>query len=1195
MIQITADTRRAVVTNKELLTTGSAGIQVQFTLSEDWAGLAKVAVFRQGDEGEKVDCVLDSDLTCVVPPEVLTTADEVVFIGVYGSNGQGTIIIPTIWASAGVVRPGTEPNTPAAAEPTPEIWAQILSVAQDAEETADAAMSYVEAGLQDLTELEASVEAAESSRVSAEQSRVAAENQRVSTENNRVSAENTRAANENARDSAETERNTAEQSRATAENSRASAESARVSAEQERVAAEQYREEKYAEYVQTVTDAAADARASATAAARSATDAATSASEAADSANQASSSATGAATSSSQASSSAASASTSATAASTSETNAANSATAAAGSASAAATSAQNASNSATAAAGSATAAQTAQGAAEDAQDAAETAAASVSASAAQITKNTSDISELTRQISDTKSAFKALDCEIISVATYTNIGTDKTIWQTSGLPTITEDMYACLFADSGIASDIETPFYINLAYSTGSAVETAISLNKITKIQLDTTREGQKTRFVFRRSNSTLSESIMSSWSYIIVKGTPNKETIDQINKAINVYYKEQENVDAINAADITNTSADYVLLNLANGRIDSHTDPVNIITDPSRVITKDILDFSAVERISISAESGYKFSVLCYSGVTESSFTNEYNWTDSLNILLCRKHIRIFGKKTSGNITPKEFANNIHISIEPVTIQQNLDEISLVNSLTVYDKNSLLYDANINSDGDFVSNNGYTTRLFRAVPGDTITGKVRCAGDKKAFAVYDKNGVLKYSITGVGMNATTNVNYTFGADDCYFVFCSFYTDAAKNIFSAKYKSNRSITFHPATEQVITMTNFNGMFMRGGLNGQSKTWLQSYKYGIVQREAYPIRLNTGDIIFLADNTNVHFRAMYLVDGENTRSISEWISNGTYIAPSPGIYWVEVETTPQVEVTNINDYVSLVRVLKYGDIYDAINNSLISCQKTDWHVKSINHRGMNLFAPENTMPAFELSVKMGWKYIETDIAVTAPDTNNPDGVIVLLHDSTINRTARNADGTNISETINIGDITYEQALTYDFGIWKGTQYARTKIPTLDEFLKFCRKASVFPYLDLGSITDTTLINAVVALVKRNGMENNTTILATNDYALETVAAKSKIVRLGLIDSPSSRSIEKILAIRETKSNEIFIDAQTGTYNTEEIISALIEAEMPLETYAPDSISEVISLDPYVTGVTSDYLVAGKVFYDNVLT
>ena len=251
MIQITVDTRRAVVTNKELLTTGSAGIQVQFTLSEDWAGLSKMAVFRLGDDGQKVDVVLDSSLTCVVPPEVLTLDGEVVFIGVYGHNGQGTVIIPTIWASAGVVKPGAEPETPASAEPTPAIWAQILDVAQGAEETATEAMSLVESGLQDLTVLEASVEAAESSRVDAEQSRVAEENQRVDAEDSRVLAEDARVTNENARNDAEIARAAAEQSRVTAENARASAEGDRATAEQTRQSNEAARAEAEAERVAT--------------------------------------------------------------------------------------------------------------------------------------------------------------------------------------------------------------------------------------------------------------------------------------------------------------------------------------------------------------------------------------------------------------------------------------------------------------------------------------------------------------------------------------------------------------------------------------------------------------------------------------------------------------------------------------------------------------------------------------------------------------------------------------------------------------------------------------------------------------------------------------------------------------------------------------------------------------------------------
>ena len=146
MITITANTRQATVTNKELLTSGSAGIEVKFTLSEDYDGLETIAVFRAGDASDatKVDVVLDSSLECVVPSETLEDEGEVLFIGVYAANSGGTVIIPTVWASAGVVKPGTEPNTPADAEPTPSIWAQILSVAEDAEAAAGSAVTIAE-------------------------------------------------------------------------------------------------------------------------------------------------------------------------------------------------------------------------------------------------------------------------------------------------------------------------------------------------------------------------------------------------------------------------------------------------------------------------------------------------------------------------------------------------------------------------------------------------------------------------------------------------------------------------------------------------------------------------------------------------------------------------------------------------------------------------------------------------------------------------------------------------------------------------------------------------------------------------------------------------------------------------------------------------------------------------------------------
>jgi glycerophosphoryl diester phosphodiesterase len=50
------------------------------------------------------------------------------------------------------------------------------------------------------------------------------------------------------------------------------------------------------------------------------------------------------------------------------------------------------------------------------------------------------------------------------------------------------------------------------------------------------------------------------------------------------------------------------------------------------------------------------------------------------------------------------------------------------------------------------------------------------------------------------------------------------------------------------------------------------------------------------------------------------------------------------------------------------------------------------HRGGASDAPENTMPAFEYAVGIGYRYIETDVQVTS------DGVLVAFHDNDLQRT-----------------------------------------------------------------------------------------------------------------------------------------------------------------------------------------------------
>lgn len=106
------------------------------------------------------------------------------------------------------------------------------------------------------------------------------------------------------------------------------------------------------------------------------------------------------------------------------------------------------------------------------------------------------------------------------------------------------------------------------------------------------------------------------------------------------------------------------------------------------------------------------------------------------------------------------------------------------------------------------------------------------------------------------------------------------------------------------------------------------------------------------------------------------------------------------------------------------------------------------HRGVSTEYPENTMPAFLAAAEQGYGAIELDVGVTK------DGVFVLIHDDTINRTARNRDGSPIEKPLALCDLTYEETLQYDFGIWFHKKFAGTPLPLLKDVLDMAQKAGI---------------------------------------------------------------------------------------------------------------------------------------------
>jgi glycerophosphoryl diester phosphodiesterase len=117
--------------------------------------------------------------------------------------------------------------------------------------------------------------------------------------------------------------------------------------------------------------------------------------------------------------------------------------------------------------------------------------------------------------------------------------------------------------------------------------------------------------------------------------------------------------------------------------------------------------------------------------------------------------------------------------------------------------------------------------------------------------------------------------------------------------------------------------------------------------------------------------------------------------------------------------------------------------SMQKSKSSDAPVLAIGHRGASGYAPEHTVAAYDRAIELGADYIEQDLQLTK------DGVLVALHDPTLDRTARgtpeNCKGLVIEKTL-------AQIKTCDVGLWFNAafpQFARAeyvgqRIPTLEE-------------------------------------------------------------------------------------------------------------------------------------------------------
>ena len=118
-IEVTGNIAR-VTERPAKITSGTVGMPVEISFDSQWNLLKKVVVFRAGNVIKSVEN------PNTVPWEVLEKPGVMLSVGVYGTNADGSVVIPTTWANVNPIHIGVDPDGDPTTEPTPSMWAKMM-------------------------------------------------------------------------------------------------------------------------------------------------------------------------------------------------------------------------------------------------------------------------------------------------------------------------------------------------------------------------------------------------------------------------------------------------------------------------------------------------------------------------------------------------------------------------------------------------------------------------------------------------------------------------------------------------------------------------------------------------------------------------------------------------------------------------------------------------------------------------------------------------------------------------------------------------------------------------------------------------------------------------------------------------------------------------------------------------------------
>jgi glycerophosphoryl diester phosphodiesterase len=121
----------------------------------------------------------------------------------------------------------------------------------------------------------------------------------------------------------------------------------------------------------------------------------------------------------------------------------------------------------------------------------------------------------------------------------------------------------------------------------------------------------------------------------------------------------------------------------------------------------------------------------------------------------------------------------------------------------------------------------------------------------------------------------------------------------------------------------------------------------------------------------------------------------------------------------------------------------------------------IGHRGACGLAPENTVASFRKAAELGVRWVEFDVHLSA------DGVPVIIHDDTVNRTT--------SGRGKVAALTLAELQGLDAGTWFQPRFRGEHVPTLEEIVMLLGKVGLGAVVEIKPSPGTEAATAEAAV------------------------------------------------------------------------------------------------------------------------